>query len=176
MLRGAAVATSSASSPLPLPAGVMGMQRKRHRCPRSSPGPAFLALGREGGNGIRTPGWRRPRGRPPPLCARSPRAVGAAGRLLRGAGLSGRAGATGVGRPPGCGGCGCGCGCGSGSGSGCRCPKKTRLSPTPLYLPQHRSRCDVSTPSARARTPLLSWTRLARTAIAQAFKYPEPQV
>lgn len=96
------------------------MQRKRHRCPRSSPGPAFLALGREGGNGIRTPGWRRPRGRPPPLCARSPRAVGAAGRLLRDAGLSGRAGATGVGRPPGCGGCGCGCGCGSGSGSGSR--------------------------------------------------------
>lgn len=135
------MATSSASSPLPLPAGVMGMQRKRHRCPRSSPGPAFLALGREGGNGIRTPVWRRPRGRPPPLCARSPRAVGAAGRLLRGLGLSGRAGAAGVGRPPGCGGCGCGCG----SGSGCRCsegstqPNSSPLTPAQISLRRKHS-------------------------------------
>lgn len=75
---GAAVTTSSASSPLPLPAGGWGCGARATGVPGPRLALPFASPGEEkGGSGVPMPGWRRPRGRPPPLCAR------AAGRWAR---------------------------------------------------------------------------------------------
>ncbi|XP_027459837.1 translation initiation factor IF-2-like [Zalophus californianus] len=85
---GAAVTTSSASSPLPLLAGgwgcgarATGVPGPRLALPSASPGEE------KGGSRVPMPGWRRPRGRPPPLCAP------AAGRCARRGGCCGARGA-----------------------------------------------------------------------------------
>lgn len=119
---GAGATASSARSRPPLPAGGRGCGASAPGVPGPRPALPFAAPGEEkGGSGVRTPGWRRPRRLPPPLCARGLGAAGAAGGSC-GARASPRAlRAAGVRRaPPGsccCGGrrwCCCCCCCGPG--------------------------------------------------------------
>nr|CAI9701877.1 unnamed protein product [Rangifer tarandus platyrhynchus] len=174
---GAALTTSSASSLFLSPREGWGGGETSARAP-AVPGPRpalpFSPAGEEKeASENRTPGWRRPRGQPLPLCARS--------RWGRGRGCCGP-GALSLcapGRPksdaplraaP------AAAAAAAAAAAPAAAAKRGLGSAQLLIIPAQISLRRKHSVGSRTHSAPLALTRLERTAISVAFRYPEPQV